>query len=278
LLNYKFIREVGWSPWIYRTVTRQFYKRILKRDQRMKLPTGEWMTLPASSRCATEAYVTNADVDWGSEALLLALLPKLGAFLDVGANIGYYSLYFSPVSTAVYSFEPDPRARAGLEKNVAANPKIHIIPCALGSAMGKATFVLADSSEVSHLGGDGSGPGKMIEVDVITIDSFVAQHGLTVQAIKIDAEGHDLDVIAGALETMRTQQTILLLETSPAEALFALIAKTGYRVFGFFREPESRKRGFAEMSAGGQLPGETKMLFLVPDALAGTIMSKAAKC
>jgi hypothetical protein len=49
---------------------RQFYKRVLRRDLRMKLPTGLPIVLPRSSQFGSEAYVTNANVDLGAEALL----------------------------------------------------------------------------------------------------------------------------------------------------------------------------------------------------------------
>ena len=108
MVNIGFIKEVGPFRWVFRTVVRQFYKRIVKRDHTMRLPTGEWITLPVSNHFASEAFVTHGDVDWGSERLLEALLSRKGVFLDVGAHIGYYSLYVLPRVLAVYSFEPDP--------------------------------------------------------------------------------------------------------------------------------------------------------------------------
>src|ERR1039458_4812003 len=88
-INIAFIKEVGLLRWASRTAIRQFYKRIIKRDHRMRLPTGEWINLPISDRSASEAFVTNADVDWGREKLLASLLSRKGVFLDVGAHIGY---------------------------------------------------------------------------------------------------------------------------------------------------------------------------------------------
>ena len=121
-INTVFIRDVGPLRWAWRTARRQFYKRILCRDHRMQLPTGQWMTLPIVDHFASEAFITNADVDWGSEQLLFSLLGGKGAFLDIGAHIGYYSLYMLPRVEAVYAFEPDPRVRALLEKTSARSP------------------------------------------------------------------------------------------------------------------------------------------------------------
>ena len=59
---------------------------------RFRLPTGLSMTLPKDSFSGRDVYVTNADVDWGSEALFSRYLDLQGDFIDVGANIGYYSV------------------------------------------------------------------------------------------------------------------------------------------------------------------------------------------
>jgi FkbM family methyltransferase len=275
LVNIRFIREVGPLRWAFRTAIRQFYKRVLRRDHRMRLPIGGWITLPVSSRFATEAYVTGADVDWGSERLLAALMDGTGAFLDVGANIGYYSLYFAPLASAVYSFEPDPRVRQALERNVASNPRIHVLPFAVGAVKGKARFVLERDAEVSHLLRDGQASGNEIEVEVMTLDVFAAERGLRVEAIKIDVEGHDREVIEGALTIMRQQHPVVLTESPPDAELFRLTRETGYRVFGYVRHRQTRKRHFAELQPDVPTSGETKMLFLVPERLVERILLNA---
>lgn len=264
MINTVFIRDVGLFRWVRRTVIRQFYKRILRRDHRMRLPTGEWMTLPIGDRFASEAFITEADVDWGSETLLFSLLRREGAFLDVGAHIGYYSLYMLPRVRQAFSFEPDPRVRALLEQNVEGRSNILVVPWAVGAAPGKARFTLAAHSEVSHLSDKGDDPGSQIVVDVVTIDAFAADRSLRVEAIKIDVEGHDTEVIEGALGVLREQQPLLLTEARPDARLFALAARAECRVFAFVREPATGRKRLTELFAGAAIPGETKMLFLVP--------------
>jgi hypothetical protein len=72
-INTVFIRDVGTPGWAWRTVVRQFWKRSLRPDHRMQLPTGAWMTRPIADHFASEAFITNADVDWGSEQQLFSL-------------------------------------------------------------------------------------------------------------------------------------------------------------------------------------------------------------
>lgn len=277
LLNISFIREVGPLQWAFRTTIRQYYKRVLKREHRMRLPTGEWMTLPVTSKFATEAYVTQANVDWGSEKLLNAIIDGKGAFLDVGANIGYYSLYFVPRASAVYSFEPDPRARRSLERN-AKDTKIEVIPCAVGSSEGRACFVLEQSAEISHLATCDEKNSNQVEVEVITIDAFVAARNLQVQAIKVDAEGHDIEVLHGAFTTLLEQKPVVLIEAESSLELFSIVHKVGYRVFAFVRHSKTRARTFVELLSEVSTPGDMKMLFLIPEHLAELTLMKAEAC
>lgn len=284
-INTVFIRDVGPLRWAVRTAIRQFYKRILRRDHAMQLPTGEWMGLPISDHFASEAFITNADVDWGSEGLLFSLLTgsglngrglnREGAFLDVGAHIGYYSLYMLPRSARVYSFEPDPRVRALLEKNVSGRRNIEIIACAVGATQGKSQFTLERHSEISHLSDEGEG-GNQIVVDVVTIDAFVAERGLTVEAIKIDVEGHDTKVIQGAAGVLKQQQPLVVTEAKPDARLFDLASQVCYRVFAYVRNPRTREKRLTELFSQVPIPGETKMLFLVPERLAEEFASRSA--
>ncbi len=109
-MNKPFILSVGVLPWVTRTAIRQFTKRVLRRGIRMRLPTGTSFMIPRNSLAGSTVYITQADVDYGSEALLARLASKRTGFLDVGANIGYYSAYMAPGFSFVYAFEPDARA------------------------------------------------------------------------------------------------------------------------------------------------------------------------
>jgi FkbM family methyltransferase len=266
-INVAFIREVGPLRWAWRTAIRQYYKRVAKRDHSMRLPTGEWMTLPICDHFASEAFITQGDVDWGSEKLLAALLTGKGVFLDVGAHIGYYSLYMLPGVSKAYCFEPDPRVFALLENNVRDKPKVETIPWAVGASDCRARFTLERDSEISHLSHYGEDKFRQIVVNMVTIDSFVFERGLAVEAIKIDVEGHDIEVIRGAMGVLEQQQPVVLTEARPDADLFALMQRISYRVWAYVRNPRTRKKTLAELSADVPAGGETKMLFLVPHRL-----------
>ena len=154
MINIAFIREVGPLRWAMRTAIRQYYKRVVKRDHSIQLPTGEWMTLPIGDHFASEAFITQGDVDWGSEKLFASLLNRKGVFLDVGAHIGYYSLYMMPRVTEIYAFEPDPQIRELLEMNLSGRPNVMVIPWAAGERPGRARFTMGRGAETLVASGD----------------------------------------------------------------------------------------------------------------------------
>jgi FkbM family methyltransferase len=273
-IDWDYVKEIGTLRWIWRTFLRQFSKRILRRDVSIVLPTGLRMRLPRNSKCATEVFISQCNVDWGSEQIFTGHLEASGVVLDVGANIGYYSLYTLPRVAAVHAFEPDPRTVAVLRQNLAAYPNAHVHTQALGNHAGTAKFVLEDSSEMSHIA-DSSGDGaKLHQVELTTIDRVVAELKLKVTGIKVDAEGVDIDVIEGARETLKTQAPLVLTEAHPDTRLFDLIQPLGYRVFAFVRKPKDPALRFQEIVCGDH--HWTKMLFLVPPRLGEEFEKHAA--
>src|SRR5262245_9278759 len=126
MLDIKFIQQVGYFRWAIRYALFQFQKRILCRDIHMRLPTGSMVILPLE-HSVSEIYVTGANIDWGAEALFATFADPRRDFLDIGANIGYYSNYFSPLVRRVYSFEPDPRNLPALRRNAGLCGNIEVV-------------------------------------------------------------------------------------------------------------------------------------------------------
>jgi FkbM family methyltransferase len=268
-INREFVKEVGVFTWLRRTFLRQFSKRILRKDNTIVLPTGLRMLLPRTSKFASEVFITGSNVDWGSEEVFANHLDASGVVLDVGANIGYYSLYVLPRTAGVHAFEPDPRALTVLRTNVAGHANAHVHSLAVSKGTGKSFLILESNSEVSHLADPSTQPSdKRCDIDVTTIDHFVAEQDLRVTGIKIDVEGADLDVIEGAVRTLESQFPLVLTETNPDERLFKMIRPLGYKVFAFVKHPNASQFKFHEIVGEGNF--QTKMLFLVPTRLQDT--------
>lgn len=165
--------------------------------------------------------------------LLSTLLTQDSVFLDVGANIGFYSLMLSQKCKTVYSFEPIASNYAILERNIKANnlqSKIVPIKKGLWNVTTTLEFSLPDDAE-NNIGtftaGRNKNKNQNVSCDVVTLDSFVEDMSLTrIDAIKMDIEGSELFALRGAEKTIRRFQPILQIElNSKACAAFDYILK-----------------------------------------------------
>ena len=181
---------------------------------------------------------------WEPETLpgFLRLVNSGMTVLDVGANTGLFSLLAarrSP-SVTVHAIEPVPRVFAMLESNVARN-QLTNVSChrlALSDEQGTvAMYVPEDDIPVMSSLLPNWRPGSdRIHVDAQTLDQFVTRLGLTdVDVIKIDTEGTEHAVLAGAQATLSTQRPFVICEVlsagNTAGALTERLTAAGYLFF-----------------------------------------------
>ncbi len=254
---------MGIFKWVSRSAILFTRKRLLKSDTRLRLPSGATIILPRRSASASEVYVTNADIDWGSEALFARFAAAGRDFLDIGAHIGYYSVYLSPSIRRAYAFEPDPRNLEDLRANARLAGNVEVVEAAVSSRDGSARLHVGRGSAVSSLeGGDG---GEGIEVKIVTIDSFAASRpGIDVGLIKTDVEGHDLEALRGMSEVVARCQPLILTECPYTPQLDELCRNWGYQTYAFTRDRRTLKARFQKMSSEDLRDQWYKMLFLVP--------------
>jgi FkbM family methyltransferase len=277
--RWSYITHVGIGRFFWRTLIRQFAKRVLRCDLNMRLPTGPVLNLPRASQAASEIFVTGADVDWGSEGVFLRYLDRQGCVLDVGANIGYYTLLCAPLVRAVYAFEPDARNWPALERNAARAANVTIVREAVHRLPGEMALDVSGDPAVSRLVAADAGSATR-RTPVTTIDLFVEGNETgPVTAIKIDVEGEDLAVLQGAEATLAGHAPLVLTEftrdpgaANDFGALFDLLDRRGYAAHAFV--PSNVSRGLKTSYRLIRLDRETiaafpfKMLFLVPPRLA----------
>jgi FkbM family methyltransferase len=128
-----------------------------------------------------------------------------GIFVDIGAHIGRWSLLVSKTASHVYSFEANPETYKYLLMNIASNhiDNITAFNEGVSSASGKMRF-FAESPE--HSGSSKIAQDGGLEISTITLDSLKLP---AVDLMKIDVEGHELEVLKGAEETLgRTNRVI----------------------------------------------------------------------
>lgn len=145
-----------------------------------------------------------------------------GVFVDIGANIGWYSLQAVHTEhvTRVVAIEPDVGNHLLLQGNIAANAmqaRIDAVACAAGSEAGLARLHQYKASNLgrhSLLVDHGHGGSW---VPVLTVDGLLASLDLAdapISAIKIDVEGYEPWVLQGASAALQRTRA-LLIELSP---------------------------------------------------------------
>ena len=107
---------------------------------------------------------------------------KPGAIvLDVGANVGAYSLLFAQwagASGRVYAFEPAPQEFRGLVRHVALNgmdATVTPVYAAMSDAPSQAQFVVGASAGQGRLASAADAGGQVVSVPVSTIDDFCSR-------------------------------------------------------------------------------------------------------
>ena len=123
-----------------------------------------------------------------------SLAQRGGMFIDVGANLGYFSLLWAAANSAnrVIAFEPSPRNLDLLRDNIDRNrlpSQIEVIARAAGRAPGRLPFDVGPPEQTGWGGFTISPSPQSIEVDVARIDQVVAPQPIAL--LKVDVEGAD---------------------------------------------------------------------------------------
>jgi FkbM family methyltransferase len=159
----------------------------------------------------------DADVQ---DALARLLRPGMVVY-DVGANVGFTAVLAARLVTGagqVVCFEPLPGNARQVAHNAALNGFGHVLVRqeALGKEDGEAAFTLSGSPTWGKLTAAGPAPGAaagVTRVPVCRLDAVVAEAGLAApDLIKMDVEGAEADVLAGAAQTLAAARPVLLVE------------------------------------------------------------------
>lgn len=146
---------------------------------------------------------------------------------DLGANFGMYSLLLARLvgpSGIVFSFEPVPGNIEELTANVKLNhfDNVFVIPKAAAAASGTMSFEPSLSTASGHLVSNGNS-GLVLTVKTTCIDDFVLHEGHDrPDFIKMDVEGSEGDVLAGAREVIRRYQPVMMIELHNPQADLAV--------------------------------------------------------
>ena len=233
------------------------------------------------------AYLIYKEVFEASHVRLLKDLVTPGTtIVDVGAFIGFFSLRFArwvSGSGKVMALEPDPKSLARLRHRVEHAGLIEVVDCiqaAVAHESGERRLTLNAHCPVDHkLGEDG------IPVSTTTIDDLLAAYGWpAVSLIKIDVQGAEASVIAGARRTIATYHPALFVKVSDAtlqaygssaEKLLSTLAGFGYTIHRLDRHTISEAVTLEQALRWQETAGYIDLLFL-HDRTARSICAQSA--
>lgn len=166
--------------------------------------------------------------DWDTAKFITEFLREGDTFVDVGANIGLYTLPAAAKKARVVAVEPSAKNRGRLEENLALNglTSVKIEACALGEIEGEMAF--CDDDALAHVELAGNGP----KVPVRRLDAILPEGEISL--LKVDVEGFELAVFQGAEKAMRAGSLpVILFEMNHSYERYGV---TEAQIFGCLRE------------------------------------------
>lgn len=185
-----------WGRWIYWQARQCF----TSRPKLVEGPNTTRLWIYPHEGLTGFYYVTLPD--YLEMSFLAKFLRPGDVFYDIGANAGGYAVYVAGFGCRVIAFEPVPSAFERLRENAAANlSKCSIEPVnlALGSHPGRLVMT-TDRGTGNHVVAGGEARDAVM-VEATTVDEF-ARSSVSPVFLKIDVEGHELEVLSGASEIL----------------------------------------------------------------------------
>ena len=173
---------------------------------------------------------------------LRKVIRKSDIFLDIGANCGAIAFVAASIidDGKVYAFEPAPTIGSRLQANLNLNPHLQdivkLVPLGLGLSKGQLLYY----EDPNYRGNGALQQVTGIPVNVISLDEWVFLEKLEkIDAIKIDVEGMEYEVLLGAKAVLEKFHPLIYLETLPIfyqnrdytiRTLYELLATLGYKI------------------------------------------------
>lgn len=166
--------------------------------------------------------------------------------LNIGANIGYYTLIFAKLvgkEGKVFAFEPDPDNFALLKKNVEINGYLNVtlVQKAISNKTGKIRLYLSERSKGDHRICNLHDGRKSIEIEAIQLDDYFKNYNGRIDFIKMDIQGAEGAAIQGMpLLLQKIKRTKMITEFWPSglkkfgtepEEFLKLLLKHDFKIY-----------------------------------------------
>ncbi len=164
-------------------------------------------------------YFTDIDPEMVEEMqAFIRLSASKKCLLDIGAYYGIFSLVFASKPDAIsVAIEPSPQAYRVLNHYLQINPQCNVVsfPLAMGKCEGSLPMYYDEQNHLVSQKENSLKLDNQVEVKVDTIDNLIYQQKLIPDAIKIDTEGFEFNVLQGAKKTLQNYSPLIFLEVHP---------------------------------------------------------------
>lgn len=213
----------------------QFRGRVLHRPTVARI--GERSRIIVSPGEGQAGLVYANPVEWPEMACWRRYLGEGDLFVDVGANVGSYTLWAIELGCRVIAVEPDDAARAALQRNLGLNGyTAEVVAAALSDRAGRVPFTQG-LGVLNRI--DAAGAASSRDVEARTLDDILGDR--TAAGVKVDVEGAELLVLRGATRALSEGRIALMqLEWNPSSDLYfshgrgevvELLRRYGYETF-----------------------------------------------
>lgn len=236
-----------------RKLARSAYRRLACSGARSVRCAGfRWAIDPIADHYFSESLVIEGTHEPHETKVFLEWLRSGMTVVDIGAHVGWYALQAARrvgPSGRVVAFEPEPRNRERLLRNLADNAvaNVDVVPMAAADRQGRMALALDSANAGAHwLRQDGADGSASVTVELTTIDAWCAGRPLP-DVLKIDVEGAELLVWRGMRQLLaRAPGLRLMVEFYPdalaragtaPEALYQAFQDDGFDVAHLSGEP-----------------------------------------
>ncbi|MCI0707129.1 MAG: FkbM family methyltransferase [Ignavibacteriae bacterium] len=136
--------------------------------------------------------------------------------LDIGANIGYYTLIFARLvgdTGKVFAFEPDPTNFSLLKKNVEINgyKNVILIQKAVSNKSETLKLYLCEDNRGDHRIYDSGDSRQSVEIESLVMDEYFQHNGQKINFIKMDIQGAELRAVSGMANILKQNKSVKII-------------------------------------------------------------------
>lgn len=194
----------------------------------MTAPNGRVVLFPINDYSSTEfkKMVDRYDREYES-ALIAFVTARLGrgdVFVDVGANVGYISAFAATTGASVFAIEIQRDLLPLIEQMATINgfDLVRALHIGASTHSGMSMMARIEANPGTQLEGQtrrfaGHEPGSIVDdfVPMMALDDLFSDAKLLPKLVKVDVEGHEIGVLAGARRIIGTGRTTFVVEFHP---------------------------------------------------------------